>query len=138
MPARLVDSAAQAPGCCLITGQAAGPLIDTQRLTARSGRAYLAAEYVAELASTLLGMVDEEDVRPLRARVAELEAEVAQLCDALGGYDTLKRAIGATLSEGLVVEKRTGRVRLRQERGLPAVEIDDLPPVPQPAGATQP
>lgn len=71
----LVARAFKAPGSCIVTGDIDGPFVETQT-DIDTGRIYLHAPWVEQVARDLLDMVPRSEIEALEAKVTELQARV--------------------------------------------------------------
>ena len=111
---RPVQHADKFPGACLITGEHTD-LIDLQRITADGRNVYLSHQLVVDCAR-LIGMFGKQEADALAEQVERVEA-LSEEVDALRGQlHTLQNAVSMTLANGAVIDKRTGKPKLRPPR----------------------
>jgi hypothetical protein len=114
----LVEKGEHFPGACLLGG-GHERLVDFQRTNVHGERVYVAQQLVAD-AARLMGFIGpreratlDEDASVLQQRLDQAEAELEDL-------RALKDAIAYTLERGVVIDKRSGKIKLRPAPGQKA------------------
>jgi hypothetical protein len=108
---QLLDKPEFFPGRCLLGG-GCEEVVDFQRSNEHGERVYVSQQLVAD-AARLMGFIGpreratlDEDASVLQQKLDQAEAELVEL-------RALKDAVAYTLEKGIVMDKRTGRAKLR-------------------------
>lgn len=125
----LVDTPVLHPGCCVLTSNSGGPLVDTGHEVAADGRAYIGHGLAIEI-GVAAGLVDpqalaavEEERDDLEREVRELKTKLQSAAILVAEAEELRVAVAYTLERGIVVDKRNGKVKLRP---IPGQKSPDL------------
>lgn len=86
------DSGLNAPGYCVFTHDIDGPFLDTKKwINDIDPYGYVQVEYVKEMGRAV-GMVDPDDVKALKQRVAEMALELEELRLIAGAIENYRDA----------------------------------------------
>ena len=118
------------PACCMVNGRGGyGRYVDIEAEVVFDGRGYVCEEIVAEMAA-LMGFVSPVVLNGALERIEALEAELAEHEAEMEDKKQLEEAIAFTLQRGVVVDRRSGKIKLRGRPGqvapsLNAVVVED-------------